>query len=444
MNTKPATELPPQDLAAERGLLGAILRHNSVFDEIRSTITADDFYLDGHRKIFTAIAAHLDAGKPCDLVIVFEELRNRGWLKDAGDAKYLAECWEVAPTGAEATYYAGIVRQHATRRRVVHLCTEKIRDAMDGIMPADEMMGQFESDLFKLSDSSLGSEPVKIGEVIDQIFHTIGQPPKPGVFIRTGLGHVDNIIGGFKPGRLYVIAARPSVGKSAFTQQVCEYAARYENARPLMISLEMGREELTERALARGCQVPIGVISGTMKAEPSHYEKLLDGVDGCRTPFLIDDCEGYTVATLSAIARRAMKRNGVNMLAIDYLQLMEHVGERGDNLNNRIGNTTRALKKLSRKLKIPVILLSQLSRDLEKRGMDSEPQLSDLRDSGNIEQDADVVIMLHPTAPIAVGQPPKEQQINAYIRKQRGGPKGVAELSYEGPVFTFRDKLNNW
>lgn len=444
MKARP-NDLPPHDTTAERGLIGGILHDSQAFDEVRTKIKPDDFYLVAHQRLYSCIASFLDAGKPCNLVILFDELKRLGWVDEVGGAVYLAECWEAAPTGAEANYYAEIVRDAAKRRRLIHLAGEMQRDAFDGISPADEMAAKFESDLFRISDNSNSNEPELIGNSIQEVFENIGQPPKPGTFIRTGLSKIDGYIGGYCSGKLYIIAARPSAGKSAFVQQTFEHATQNERVSALLFSLEMPKDELSGRSIARTCQVSLNAVTGLTKPTQEDYDRLFAEYRRCKSSLFVDECEHHTAATIGAIARRAVKKHGVKLIGIDYLQLLEHSGERGDNLSTRIGNTTRALKKLARNLKVPVVLLSQLSRDIEKRGGDSEPQLSDLRDSGAIEQDADVVIMLHPQAVLVNGgPPPREQQINAYIRKQRGGPKGTAELMYERAVLTFRDKLNNW
>jgi replicative DNA helicase len=189
--------------------------------------------------------------------------------------------------------------------------------------------------------------------------------------------------------------------------------------------------------------VPLNAITGSVKLEQAFAAKLLDGVNGCIVPVWVDDRAGHNFHTIAATARRAVRKHGVKLVVVDYLQLIEHEGNKNDSMATRVGNTSRGMKVLARQLGVPVICLSQLSRDIEKRG-DGKPQLSDLRDSGAIEQDADVVIMLHPQPVPMGGPPPKEQDIHACIEKQRAGPKGKAELVYERATLTFRDSANSF
>jgi replicative DNA helicase len=443
MQAKPTTELPPQDIYAEAALLGGVMRDNQVYDDVRVIVSPDDFYLDAHRKLASAIFGMVGRDKPCDLALLFDVLKSAGHLEDIGGAAYIAACYEKAPTAANAVYYAKIVKEMATRRRLIHLCTEVMRDAQDGVMPAAELVARFESDVFAVADASTQNEPVLIGPVIRQVMADLEAPPEQaGPMVRTGIGRMDGILGRLKPGQLIVIAARPSVGKSALAQQIAFNNAADGNA-ALFFSLEMPKEEVAQRALAQGCQVPLNAITGSVKLEQAFASRLIDGVNGCIVPVWIDDRAGHNFHTIAATARRAVRKHGAKLVVVDYLQLIEHEGNKNDSMATRVGNTSRGMKVLARQLGVPVICLSQLSRDIEKRG-DGKPQLSDLRDSGAIEQDADGVIMLHPQPVPMGGPPPKEQEIHACIEKQRAGPKGKAELVYERATLTFRDSNNSF
>jgi replicative DNA helicase len=441
LNTKPHTDLPPQDTFAEAALLGGLMRDNPVFDDIRTIVAPDDFYLDAHKKLAAVVFAMIGNDKPCDLALVFAELKIRGHLEDIGGAAYLAACFEKAPTAANAGYYAKIVKEMATRRRLIHLCGEVMRDAQDGISPAAELVAKFECDVFAVADDSAQNEPVLLGPVIRRVLEDLDNPP-PGEFTRflpSGISRLDNLIGGFRGGQLIVVAARPSVGKSAFAQQVCGAAASH-GVPVLMFSLEMSTEEYAQRAIAQGCQVPLNGLTGNAELYQANVRKIVDGQRGFDTPVWVDDRAGHTIHTISAVARRAVRKRGVKLIAVDYLQLIEHEGGRSDSVATKVGNSSRRLKVLARQLGVPIICLSQLSRDIEKRG-DGKPQLSDLRDSGAIEQDADMVIMLHPQPVTAGGPPPTEQEIHLCVEKQRNGPKGIAKAMYQRATLTFRDAM---
>ncbi len=444
MKTNDSVLMPPDNNTAEASLIGALIRDGDrVYADVRAIVGPDDFYLDAHRKLFSAIEVQLAEQKPCDVVILYTELQRRGQVEDVGGAIYIADCLELAPTGAEAIYHAQIVKEKSTARRLIHLCGEMIRDAHDGA-PADELISSFETRIFAVADTAvterLTTLPKSIDELMDELCNR--KPDDAKKFIRSGIERLDHLIGGARAGQLIVVAARPSVGKSAFAQQWAMNAAK--NGYPtLMFSLEMSHEEIAERALAQGCQVPLNFITGSTSMDQTPtINRLVAGREGCRVPITIDDNPGHNANTIAAIARRSVRRHGIQFVVVDYLGLIDHEGYKSDNAATRIGNTTRRLKVLARTLKIPVVLLCQLNRDIEKRG-DTKPQLSDLRDSGSIEQDADIVIMLHPQ-PIPQGTAPPEQEIDFCVEKQRRGPKGVAKAMYQRATLTFRDKPSNW
>ncbi len=428
---------PPNDQGAERGVLSAIIRHNFAFNDIAAVVSEADFYADAHQRIFRLAADLLTRGKPCDLVILFDAVRALGWQNDITPT-YLGDLWELTPTAANATYHASIVREKAKARRLIHLCTEMIRDAYDGILPASELVASFESKIFEVAGDSTSADPVSLIKLMDVGVRELKERGEaaPERMIRSGLESLDTIIGGFRDGHLIILAARTSVGKSASVEQFAIHAAK--NGSPVMaFSLEMTKEEWRDRAWSSGSQVPLNYLTGTSVMDEVHARRLYEGAPNSRVPVWIDDNYGHTVHTIAATARRAVQRHAVRMVVIDYLGLIRHERHKGDNLSTAIGNTTIALKGLAKQLRVPVILLAQLNRENEKESR--TPRLSDLRESGNIEQDADLVIFLNPQ-PVAVGTSPAEQQIDFIVAKQRGGPKGVAESMYERATLTFREK----
>lgn len=424
--------LPPHSAEAEAGLLGAILRDNAAFDDVRPLVSEGDFYLDANRKVFAAIAAECGAGKPCDLVILFQRLKAEGQVEDVGGASRLADLWDAVPTAMNAVYHAGIVRDMAARRRLIHLCGEMARDAYDTGEPAEQVVARFESQVFEVGEGARADEPVALSVAIDDVFADLDAKVRGerGRVVSTGLAGLDNVTGGLHPNRLVIVAARPSVGKSAIGLQFA-LAAAGQGVPALVFSLEMGRDEWASRALASVCEVPLNFLVGGQRMDAVTAETLVTASDRARVPVFIDDRSSHSVHTLSAVARRAVRRNRVGLVVIDYLGLIDHDGHKNDTLSTRIANTSRKLKQLARELKIPVVCLAQLNRDVEKRG-DGRPMLSDLRDSGAIEQDADDVLMLWPQEIHAdpMGKPSPEQEIRVCVEKQRNGPKAVVPLNY--------------
>lgn len=424
--------IPPQSLEAERGVLGAVLRDNAVFDDIRGILSAADFYHHAHQKLFAHVAELIGSGKPVDLVILAERVRAVGQFEDVGGYRYLADLWDAVPTGANAEYHASIVRDTAARRRMIHVLTEMTRDAYDLGEPAERLAARFEADIFRVAEGVEADEPIELFRAVQDVYADIddratGRKPK---FIPTGFPGLDQVIGGLHAERLIVVAARPSVGKSALMLALALAAAR-QGVPALVFSLEMSAKEFAERTLATTFGVPLNQINGTTALDKPNASRMAAGVDECRIPVWIDGRPHHTADTIAATSRRAVRKHGVGLIVVDYLQLIDHGGGRNDNLAARVGNTARRLKLLARSLGVPVVCLAQLNREVERRG-DGKPQLSDLRDSGEIEQHADDVFLLWPqdipTQPDGTHAP--VQEIRLCIEKQRNGPKGIVSLNY--------------
>lgn len=426
----PSGELPPQDRQAEAALVGAVLRDNQIYDDVRPLVAAEDFYFAVYGQLFAVIGELLAADKPADLVTVYASRLN-------GDVtgELLADLWTADPTGANAVHHARIVRDHAAARRLIHLCAEMTRAAYQG-EPVGELVARFESDVFRVSDSAQSAEPAKLADAVRGVMADLearsrGEPPR---HIPTGLGELDAVIGGLHPGRLVIVAARPSVGKSVVGLHFALNAAR-RGFGALVVSLEMSAKEWAARALANGCSVPLNEITGSANLTGASARSLVVGEAGVgRNPIWIDDRPGHTADTIAAVARRAVRKHKVGLIVIDYLGLIEHGGFKSDNLATRVGNTTRRLKVLARSLDVPVVCLAQLNREIEKRG-DARPQLSDLRDSGAVEQDADDVYMLWPQQQTDTPGylPAAETELRICVDKQRNGPRAVVAVTFRRP-----------
>lgn len=429
----PDTRLPPHSREAEMGVLGAVLRDNATFDDVRGLVSADDFYTDAHQTLFAHMGELIGTGRPADLVTLAERVKAAGRVDDVGGYAYLAELWDAAPTAANAGYYARIVRDHAARRRLIHLCGEIGRDAYDFEEPAEQLVARFESNVFRVADGVASDEPVTLFEAAQQECRDIDDRVTGRATARhipTGFDELDKVVGGLHPERLIVVAARPSIGKSAFMLALALAAAR-RGVGALVFSLEMSVREFVQRTLASSCGVPLNQINGTTALDTANATRISQGLEGCRIPVWIDGRPEHTVDTIASTTRRAVRKRGVGLVVIDYLTLIDHGGSPRDTLTTRIGATTRKLKLLAKSLGVPVVLLAQLNREVDKRG-DGKPSLSDLKDSGSIEQDADDVLMLWPqdVPTQADGSYSPVQEVRVCVEKQRNGPKAIVSLNY--------------
>jgi len=431
-----ADRLPPQSKEAEMGVLGSILRDNAVLNDILNIIRPDNFYYDAHQKIFQAINETYNAGKPVDAVILFELLKQRKQLEDVGGPGYIAELWEAAPTAANAEYYARIVREKALVRSLIHTNTELLRDAYDGVMSADELLGQAERRILEIAEKGVTSETVTLEKTLKDAFTRIDSRVNSSHLsvsgIPTGYVDLDNITAGLQNNELIIIAARPSVGKTAFALNITRHIIVEEKIPVFFVSLEQSRLELAERLLS--CQARVDshkLRKGHLQSDD--IQKLIQAGDQLRgnaqdgyVKLFIDDSPAQTMLRISANARRLKLRQNIRLVVIDYLQLIEPESRR-DPRQEQVAQISRRLKFLARELQIPVIALAQVNRASEDR-QDHKPRLSDLRESGSIEQDADTVMILHRPGKFEGGQ--EDNIMEVIIGKQRNGPTGEITLAY--------------
>ncbi|QEL15273.1 replicative DNA helicase [Limnoglobus roseus] len=426
--------VPPQSKEAEMSVLGSILRDNNVLNDVQQTIRTDNFYFDAHQKIFQAIVDTYGDGKPVDAVILFEVLKNRKQLDDIGGPQYIAELWESAPTAANAEYYAKIIREKAIVRSLIHANTEMLRDAYDGVMPADELLGMAERKVLEIAEKGTVGELKTLEHAMAEAIQRIdaratGNLSEVGV--PTGYIDLDNLTAGLHESELVILAARPGIGKTAFALNMVRHAIVDERMPVFFVSLEMARIELAERLLA--CQSRVDSFKlrkGTLSSIDS--QKLFDAMDMLKGPpkdpvkLFIDDTPAQTMLRIAANARRLKQRHGLRLVVIDYLQLIEPENRR-DPRQEQVSQISRRLKFLAKELNIPVIALAQVNRASEDR-QDHKPRLSDLRESGSIEQDADTVMILN--RPGKFDGTAEDNVLEVIIAKQRNGPTGEVMLTY--------------
>ena len=431
--------LPPQNRDAERGVLGGILRDPDTLPTIQQILLAEHFYFDAHQKIYQCLCDLANDAQPTDLVLLYDRLRKNKQIDDVGGKEYLAELWTEIPTGANAEYHAKLVRDAAMVRGLIHASNEILRDAYDRTQSSDELVAQAERKIMDIAKSGIQGQTVPLAETIKDAFERldsrIGKDNLALSGMPTGYVDLDNITAGLQKSELVIIAARPSVGKTAFAlNMVRNIVADNQDSGfspvVLFFSLEMARIELAERLLT--CQSRVDshkVRKGHLNSDD--IQKLMDAGDVLRRARLyIDDTPQRTMIQIAATARRLQKRHekdgGLRLIVIDYLQLIEPENRR-DPRQEQVAQISRRLKFLARELLIPVIALAQVNRASEDR-QDHKPRLSDLRESGSIEQDADTCMMLH--RPGKFDGQTEDNILEVIIAKQRNGPTGEITLTW--------------
>ncbi len=430
----------PSSPEAERSILGGILLDNDLANEALSTLRDEHFFLDAHRKIYAAIAELSEGGRPIDLITLSDELSRRKELEAVGGVAYLSMLTDNVPRRASLEHHIRIVRDKALLRGLIHAANSMMTQALEQADSAAEIIDSAEKSLFDVSDERGGQQLMSLEAVAKESFE--GNITK--LFERSGritglethYSDLDELTSGLQASELIIIAGRPSMGKTAFAINIAENAAVMDGRKVAIFSLEMASEALLRRmlcsqALVDGQKMRTGFLSKDDRT------KLADALESLlHAPIYIDDTPGISVSELRAKARRMAHTVGLDLIVVDYLQLMSASapgGRRYENRTQEVSAITRGLKAIAKDLKVPLVALSQLSRAPETRGSgDNEPKLSDLRESGSIEQDADVVMFLFRPEYYQRGEvdPKVEGKAKLIIGKQRNGPTGVIQLAF--------------
>lgn len=434
---------PPFDLEAEMGVLGSILLMPEISDEIAS-LRADDFYSDANRKIYHALREMHDGGDKIDITLLVSRMRTSGDYETVGGAAYLARLAGAVPNAAHAMYYADIVAEKAVYRRLIESSTEILRDAYEQNSTAKELCAQAEQKVFAIMDGRSSSNVQVISDVLhlamDRMEARLRDEYVDGG-AETGLQKFDEMTGGLHNGELIILAARPSMGKTALAMNIGEHCSIVQRAPVLFVSLEMSGIELADRMLCSLARVNGHRLrNGTISSDDR--ERLIQKANEIsEAPLYVDDSPSRTVSEIAATARRIKrKENGLGMIVIDYLQLIEPDNSR-DPRQEQVAKIARRLKGMARELEVPLLCLSQLNRQAED-GKDHRPKLSHLRESGAIEQDADVVMFVHREEYYHRGEDKAQYagQAEIIIAKQRNGPVGDVELTWEAEFTRFSDR----
>jgi replicative DNA helicase len=421
--------LPPQSKEAERCVLGSMLRDNGAIGDVLQIVREENFYFDAHQKIFRGIAGLYDRGQPVDLVILAEWLKQQKHVEDVGGYSYLGELWDAAPTAANAQHYARIVRDTAIVRNLIHASTEILRDAYDHVMPAEELLESAERKVLDIAQMGITGQTFTLAQAMQEAYDRIDHRQAQEFSMSglpTGYADLDEKTAGLQNSELIIIAARPSVGKTAFALNLARHIAVEDSRAVFFSSLEQSRIELAERLLC--CQARVDghkLRTGHLGAE--EMERLIQAGGVLRNAkVFIDDTPGQGMLRIAANARRLKLRHDIKAVFVDYLQLIEPDNRR-DSRQEQVAALSRRLKHLARELQLPVVALAQLNRSPEDR-QGGKPRLADLRESGSIEQDADTVMLLHRPEMYEPGQ--HEGTVEVIIAKQRNGPTGEITLTY--------------
>lgn len=432
-------KIPPQNLDAEMSLLGAVLINEDVLADVTEITHSRDFYDKRHQTIYDAMFRLFEQHKPVDLLTLTEELKKKTQLEEVGGSTYLAELTNYVPTAAHATSYAEIVSQKAVRRRLIKASADISELGYDEDRAVQELLERAETELFAVSDQNLKQDLASLESILLENFDRLEELHRNKGQLRgvkTGYRDLDNMTAGLQRSDLIILAARPAMGKTTLVTNLAYNVATLNKQSVLFFSLEMSKEQLIDRMLADVSGVDAwNIRTGNLSDED--FSKLSEASgEMAEAPIFIDDTPGLTVLEMRTKARRAAHQQPLGLVIVDYLQLMQSSSGRADgNRVQEVSEISRGLKLLARELNVPVIALSQLSRSVESRSPQI-PQLADLRESGSIEQDADIVMFIYREA---YYNPETDRQniTDLIIAKHRNGPTGKVELYFHPERLRF-------
>ena len=420
----------PHNLEAERSVLGAILIHNDTFNVAAELVDSDDFFRVAHQRVFDKMVSLNERGQAIDLVTLKDELGRSGNLDEVGGAAYIAGLADGVPRSTNVEHYARIVKEKATLRNLIYSASKIVSTAYQAEQDADTVLDQAEREIFSIAEGRIHTGFIPLSDLVQGSFATIEQlQAHKGLVtgVPTGFVDLDNLTSGFQPSDLIIVAARPSMGKTSFVLNVAQHVGTKTNRTVGLFSLEMSKEQLFMRMLTSDAEVDSHRFRGGFLSERD-YGQLSSALGRlAEARVFIDDTASLGILEMRAKARRLKAEHGLDLLIVDYIQLMQGRG-RFENRNQELGSISRALKGLAKELSVPVVALSQLSRAPESRS-DRRPQLADLRESGALEQDADVVMFIfreeqyEPT-------PENENLAELILGKQRNGPTGSIKLAF--------------
>ena len=425
--------LPPQAVEAEAAVLGAILLEQDAMSIVLDILDGTAFYREANRKIFNAMIALYDRNEPTDMITLSEELEKRGELASVGGSFYLAGLVESVSTAANVEYHARIVHEKSQGRKLINVATQIASRAYESSENTADLLDEAEQMVFSLSQRDVRRGFTQLNPILHDTFENIEklhEQDSTVTGIPTGFTRLDEMTAGFQRGDLIIIAARPAMGKTALCLNIIRHVAVEAQVGVGLFSLEMTSHQLAQRMLCSEARVDSHLMR-TGRLPGDAWSNLSIAVGALATaPVYIDETPALSVTEMRSRARRLMsERNDIGLLAVDYMQLMRGPND-AENRQQEISAISRNLKALAKELNVPVVALSQLSRAVETRGGDGRPQLSDLRESGAIEQDADVVLFIYRAARYSEGEEQEQNLAEVIIGKQRNGPVGTVDLVF--------------
>ena len=427
------SRIPPQSLESERGLLGALLLKPEAIHDISDTVRPDSFYAEKHRTIFETMRELSDRGEPIDLLSLSERLQGKGLLERCGGRAYIAELTSAAPAAGNFSHYADLVSRKHVMRALIEASTEIAEAAYEEGSDTAEVLDQAEKKIYAIGNATATHKFIAISEKLENAWERIeANSGKDGAIrgVPTGYPDLDNLLSGLHKSDLVILAARPSVGKTSLALDIARNAAVRHNIPVGIFSLEMSAEQLVDRMLSAESYVNSWKLRTGNVREEQDFERIRDALETLsKAPIYIDDKPGSNILAMRAVARRLKRERGIGLIVVDYLQLMAPTNtKQSDSMVQQVTEISRSLKSLARELEVPVLALSQLSRAVEQRG--GKPRLSDLRDSGSIEQDADVVMFIH-REDRTKEDSDRKNIAEILVEKHRNGPTGRVELYFD-------------
>ena len=434
--------VPPQNLEAERSVLGGALLENQAIQKVSEILLEDDFYRDAHRKLYQAMIELSERGEPVDLITLTEEVSRKGWLEEIGGAVYLASLVDEVPTAANILYYAKIIKEKSVLRQVIEAATHIAREGYEQPEDAVDFLDKSEQTILEISRKQQRKGFVPIRDVLQETFQSIEDLyQKQGMItgVPTGFVDLDHLTSGLQRSDLIIMAGRPSMGKTALALNIARNVAVKEGMPVAVFSLEMSKQQLGVRLLCAEAEIDGQKLrAGYIKK--TDWKKLTAAADVLsRSPIYIDDSPGVTVREMRGKARQMKLELDIGVVIVDYLQLMQGSG-RVESRVQEISEISRSLKQLAKELDIPVVALSQLNRGVENRP-DKRPILADLRESGAIEQDADVIGFVYREEFYFRDRPECQGKAELIIGKQRNGPVGTIPLIFRKEYTRFFDAI---
>lgn len=431
--------LPPQNLEAETALLGCLMLDKDAIINVADTIISDDFYDNRHRLIYEAVVGLYEKSASIDVLTVANLLEERKQMDQIGGASYLATLVNSVPSSAHAAYYASIVKKKGTLRRLINSASEITNMAFSEEGEIEDILDTAEQKLFNISQSNLKQNFISISNVLHDTFERIDELHRSSGKLRgvpTGFIELDKKLSGLQKSDLVILAARPSMGKTSLALDIMRYVAVHTKTPVGIFSLEMSKDQLVDRLLAAESNVDFWKIR-TGQLNEADFEALGDAMGALsEAPIFIDDTAGGNIMEIRTKARRLQTEQKLGLIVVDYLQLM--AGRSQENRVQEVSEISRSLKILARELNVPVLALSQLSRGLENRP-DKVPQLADLRESGSIEQDADVVMFIYREDMYKGKESSRPNIAEIHIKKHRNGPTGQVDLFFDAERTSFRN-----